>query len=179
MSAKGRVCRHCGSPARGNPCWGLPADPNFDPPCYDDSYHETIAENRRANMRFGLGVLIFGALACLGVLLAMGYARADEADLRAEFFQKAKSALLVNGTTVNCCGEGDAVRVRLIGHDHARELIIAEIIDVMRSLNGKVGDILTIPAGKVTVGLYSPFDEPIAFISGNNTPYCLSGPSGG
>lgn len=124
-------------------------------------------------------LMILGGMFCIGVLLQMGRAKADEADLRAEFFQKAKQATLVNGTVVNCCGEGDAVRVRLIGHDHARGLIIAEIIDTMRSVNGRVGDILTIPTGKVTVGLYSPFDEPIAFINSENAPYCLSGPSGG
>ena len=132
--------------------------------------------------RIALGILIAGALLCVAVLLSMGVrqARADELPgLKAEYFEKAKRALIVDGRTVNCCGEGDAVKVRLLGQDDARGLIVAEIIDVMRSANGKLGDILTIPKGKITVGLYSPFAEPIAFIAGDLTPYCLSGPSGG
>ena len=132
--------------------------------------------------RIALGVLIGGAIFCAAVLLglAISKARADEVpSLKAEFFERAKRAKLADGRTVNCCGEGDAVRVRLLGQDEARGLIIAEITDVMRSVNGRVGDVLTIPKGKVTIGLYSPFDDPIAFIASNLTPYCLSGPSGG
>ena len=132
--------------------------------------------------RIALGILIAGTLFCAAVLLglAISKARADEVPgLKAEFFERAKRATIAEGRTINCCGEGDAVRVRLLGQDEARGLIIAEIIDVMRSANGKVGDVLTIPKGKVTIGLYSPFEEPIAFIAGDLTPYCLSGPSGG
>lgn len=132
--------------------------------------------------RIALGILIGGAIFCAAVLLSLGIrkARADELpQLKAEYFEKAKRATLADGRVVNCCGEYDAVRVRLLGQDDARGLIVAEIIDVMRSAHGKVGDILTIPLSKVTVGLYSPFSDPIAFVAGDLTPYCLSGPSGG
>ena len=126
-------------------------------------------------------VLIRAVLAFLVICDCLIWAaRADDLpSLKADYFAKAKAAKLANGRIVNCCGEYDAVKVRFIGHDHARGLIIAEIIDVMISMNGKVGDVLTIPVEKVTVELYSPFDEPIAFINGANEPYCLSGPSGG
>ena len=132
--------------------------------------------------RIALGILIAGALFCAAVLLglAINKARADEVPgLKAEFFERAKRATIADGRTVNCCGEGDAVRVRLLGQDEARGLIIAEITDTMRSVNGRVGDVLTIPKGKITIGLYSPFADPIAFISGDLTPYCLSGPARG
>ena len=126
-------------------------------------------------------VAIRALLALLAIVVCLIWAaRADDLpSLKADYFAKAKAAKLANGRIVNCCGEYDAVKVRFIGHDHARGIIIAEIIDVMISMNGKVGDVLTIPVEKVTVELYSPFDEPIAFINGANEPYCLSGPSGG
>lgn len=130
--------------------------------------------------RTALILFVAGIVACLAALFSISRARGDEPDLRAEFFRRAKSATLANGRTgVNCCGEPDAVRVRFIGHDFKRGMIIAEIVDVMRSKYGKVGDILMVDKGLVTVGLFSPFDEPIVFINSINEPYCLAGPSGG
>ena len=119
------------------------------------------------------------AALALSVLSALP-ANAQDADLRAQYFRDAKRATLADGRQgVNCCGEGDAVKVRFIASDRENGVIFAEIIDTMKSVNGKAGDILRIPVGTVTVGLYSPFDEPIAFINGVNEPYCLSGPEGG
>jgi hypothetical protein len=42
---RARSCRHCKSPARGNPCWYFldhpeQVEPGADPPCIDDSYSE-------------------------------------------------------------------------------------------------------------------------------------------
>ena len=102
----------------------------------------------------------------------------DEAALRALYFQQAQRATLANGRQpVNCCGEYDAVKVRVTGQ--SGPTIFAEIIDVMKSAHGKVGDKLFIDVGKITIGLYSPFLEPIAFINSGLEPYCLSGNSGG
>jgi len=95
---------------------------------------------------------------------------------RAKFFQDVKAAVLVDGRTINCCGEGDGVKVKLTGF--AGGIITAVITDTMRSQNGKVGDILKIPTSLNTVNIFNPFAEPIAFINGLNMPYCLTGNAG-
>ena len=111
-------------------------------------------------------------------------AKADDMDamLRKHYFDAAKRATtretVNDDRIVNCCGEGDAVKVKIIGQGPGG-LIIAQIIDIMKSANGKVGDVIPVPPGKVTVKLYSPFAEPILFINGANMPYCLSFSSGG
>lgn len=102
--------------------------------------------------------------------------------VRRQYFDAAKKATTretVNAAaTVNCCGEGDAVKVHIEGQ-MPNGVIVARIIDKMKSVNGKVGDMLSIPQGKITIRLYSPFVEPIVFINGLNQPYCISFPSGG
>jgi len=98
--------------------------------------------------------------------------------LRKHYFEAAKSATLRDGNVQNCCGQADAVKVEAIGSGPRGEIVV-RIIDIMKSANGKVGDVITVPPGKVTVKLYSPFAEPILFLSGTNDPYCLSFSSGG
>ena len=131
-------------------------------------------------------VVVFRAAIALCAICAclIWAARADDMDalLRKHYFDAAKRATtretVNDDRIVNCCGEGDAVKVKIIGQGPGG-LIIAQIIDIMKSENGKVGDVIPVPPGKVTVKLYSPFAEPILFINGANMPYCLSFSSGG
>lgn len=126
---------------------------------------------------------VFAAAIIIGLCLIWA-ARADDMDamLRKHYFEQAKKATTresVNDLrTVNCCGEGDAVKVKIIGQG-PNGLIIAQVTDTMRSANGKVGDVIQVPPGKITVRLYSPFAEPIAFIASDLGVWCLSFPSGG
>lgn len=123
-------------------------------------------------------------LAALLFLALCATAQADDMDalLRKHYFDAAKRAMTRESAPVdqviNCCGEGDAVKVKIMGQG-PNGLIFAQITDVMKSANGRVGDVIQVPPGKVTVKLYSPFAEPVAFINGANQPYCLSFPAGG
>jgi|GEM_PF-6662217 len=106
-------------------------------------------------------------------------ARGDDlaAAERRRFFEAVTSAKLANGDKVNCCGWGDAVKVRMIGN--APGGFIVQIIHTMRSSNGKVGDVIIVPRGKITIEIASPFPEPVLFINSENAPYCISFGSGG
>lgn len=69
-----RFCRHCKSPARGNPCWyGIVcpqgAAMGFDPPCMCDDYAEEVWRRERRWSRRWLLLIAFAAL-CLGVVVA-------------------------------------------------------------------------------------------------------------
>jgi hypothetical protein len=118
-----------------------------------------------ARLAFAAGLLASAALA--------------QEDLRAKFFQDVTHAKLLNGSVVNCCGQGDAVKVRFIDSDRTRHLIYAEIIDTMRSVYGRRGDIVVIETGVTTVDIFTPFDDPIVFISASNKVLCLSAPERG
>lgn len=66
-----RACRHCGSPARGNPCWWGFKDPaasihGGDPPCACDEYAERHERRESAFVRnlllIGIGIPLAGTL---------------------------------------------------------------------------------------------------------------------
>jgi hypothetical protein len=123
-------------------------------------------------------VAVIGVIVALTAPLAQGLDRHD-ADDTALFWQRVKSASLVNGATgKNCCGEADAVRVKLLGKIEGGDDFRAEIVDIMRSAFGKVGDVLTISPGVTIVDVYSPYDFPIVFLNGRNEAICLAAPEG-
>ena len=73
---QGIACRHCGSPARFNPCWYSIKYPGSergggDPPCIGDMYDEDqaarAAESRRQTINVAL--LLSGAAACAAYLI--------------------------------------------------------------------------------------------------------------
>jgi hypothetical protein len=55
-----KPCRHCGSPARNNPCWYALDRPEYvagggDPPCVDDIWAEqSMARERRLKRKLAL-----------------------------------------------------------------------------------------------------------------------------
>ncbi len=122
-------------------------------------------------------ILCAGAALCLFIAFAVAQDSPSPQE-RAKFFADVKSARLVSGEVVNCCGEGDGVKVRMLEYDVALGLAKAQIIDKMKSWNGNVGDVITIPLGKNTVNIHNPFDTPIAFIRSDNSPICLAGNGG-
>lgn len=72
------------------------------------------------------------------------------------FFDASKSADLVDGTIgKNCCGEGDAVRVRIVGSAPGGQLA-AEVIDPMCHPTAKAGEIATVPAGRIARQPHAP-----------------------
>jgi hypothetical protein len=95
-----------------------------------------------------------------------------------KFFADVTQAKLQDGRTVNCCGEGDATASRIIDSS-LPGLITAQIFDVMRSKNGAVGDILSVPEGVRTLNIHNPFDFPVAFVRPDRSVICLVGTSGG
>lgn len=122
--------------------------------------------------------LLFGLL--LGAVFAPAVKAQDlQAARRAAYFAAAKDAFLADGRRVNCCGEHDAVRVRITHVDRVRREAHAIIVDVMASKYGRLGDDLIVPLSLNTVELHSPFDDPIVFIRADNSPLCLSAPAGG
>jgi hypothetical protein len=122
-------------------------------------------------------VAAIGAIISLAAPLAQGLDRHD-ADDAALFWQRVKTANLVNGERRNCCGAGDAVRVKLLGKIEGGDDFRAEIVDTMRSAFGKIGDVLTVTPGVTIVDVYSPYDFPIVFLNGRNEAICLAAPEG-
>jgi len=101
------------------------------------------------------------------------------AEERSKFFQDAKSARLVNGRTVNCCGEGDGVLVRMTGYNFETKVGTAIIVDTLKSYHGKVGDTVTVPQEVTTTNLGNPFQDAVAFIRADNSAICITGVTGG
>jgi hypothetical protein len=117
-------------------------------------------------------------LALAALPLAMP-ARSQSPDLTSKFFEDAKGALLANGQRVNCCGPADGVKVRVTRINREARTVEAVIIDIMRSVNGKVGDAITAPLDLMTIEIESPFAEPVAFIRGDLSVICFAGRTGG
>lgn len=130
--------------------------------------------------------IIFAVLIaiCLGVIVALGYARADEsvptpAD-RAQYWSNIKASTLLNGLTgINCCGPADGVRVEILPDESPRDILRVRIVDMMQSKNGYPGAIVLIPRGLLVLNVWNPYSFPIAFIRKDLTPICLSGLDGG
>lgn len=130
--------------------------------------------------------IIFAVLiaVCIGVIVAIGYARADDvfptqAD-RAEYWFKIKASTLLNGSTgINCCGPADGVRVEILPDESPRDILRVRIVDMMQSKNGYPGAIVLIPRGLLVLNVWNPYSFPIAFIRSDLTPICLSGLDGG
>ena len=135
------------------------------------------------SMKSALIILVVGALMCLGVVLNMVRAKADEgpsAEDRVRFWEAVKSANRVDGRTgVNCCSHYDAVRIRLIHFNDETGESTVEITDKLISKYGKVGDIVRVPRGHNTTNIFNPYGFPILFINGRGGSICLSGISGG
>jgi len=75
MKISPRACRHCGSPAKGNPCfWSIDKPKEwagFDPPCYGDEHDERVALGERRLRRWWTAiVLAFIVIAALVFVLA-------------------------------------------------------------------------------------------------------------
>jgi len=65
-----RACRHCGSPARGNPCWYFINHPKYsgsDPPCAEDDYYE----NERPHPWITITVIVSLAAAAAAAVFAL------------------------------------------------------------------------------------------------------------
>ncbi len=142
------------------------------------------SRNEKAFNRFVLSRKQFrkflGACAAISIgfgALSPAYADDIEAAAKHRFFEAVKSARIAAGTKINCCGKGDAVKVRMMGNTHNG--FLAEVIDTMHSVNGKVGDVLTVGRDTITAEIASPFPEPVVFINSQNRAYCISFGSGG
>lgn len=123
--------------------------------------------------------LIVLFLALIGVAVFFKPANADQ--IRKQFFADSKKAVLFSkpGSTVNCCGVGDAVKVRIVGSSK-NGLQAAMITDTMRHAFAgtgkiKVGTILTIRPTKIAKWPRVPvlFKSHIVFISGGGLIYCF------
>ena len=61
-----RACRHCGSPAKGNPCWWSMKNPERanqdEPPCMDDFDIEQYKARERRRHKLFHGFLIAAAI---------------------------------------------------------------------------------------------------------------------
>lgn len=77
-----RACRHCGSPARGNPCWWLLRVPQeraeevrrsgADSPCDCDAYMDDAYHRERAfSLRLSAEVLAASVLIAVFIILAL------------------------------------------------------------------------------------------------------------
>lgn len=69
----GIACRHCGSPARNNPCWHSIKTPGYrpgggDPPCFFDIYDEEQAALRRKDDLL-TGSVVWGIVFLVGLLI--------------------------------------------------------------------------------------------------------------
>lgn len=120
------------------------------------------------------------ALAVLTIVAFFSYAKADERALRAKFFKDAKSAQLVNGTTQDCCGVGDAMRVKVLGR--AGNGYAVEVVDPMRHPTAKKGAYIIVPAGKVAKWPVVPQGMGVILFAAPwrmRRPFCLMFPPGG
>lgn len=66
-------CKHCKSPKRHDPCWwGIRhKDYNpesYDPPCFDDDWHEACRARERRDWRWIIAVAIVSVIVMLGML---------------------------------------------------------------------------------------------------------------
>lgn len=78
-----KPCRHCGSPARFNPCWwGIKHktyDPgSYDPPCMDDMYGEDYRERQRLEWQATKNIGFWICAVLLFLLGLYGFARAEQ-----------------------------------------------------------------------------------------------------
>jgi len=69
------------------------------------------------------------------------------ADERKQFFEDVKQAEFFDGTTYNCCGEGDAVKARVIAS--SKDAVAVEITDPMKHPTAKRGEIVSVPIKKI------------------------------
>lgn len=115
-------------------------------------------------------LLTIGALLCL--IAGVVSARGDQETPRQRFFREATSARLVGGAVVNCCGEGDATYVRVMGENH--DGIAVEVIDVGQHPTAKVGLHVVVPHALQTRGLANPLGRAVLFLSTSDLrPICF------
>lgn len=127
---------------------------------------------------------IIGLLFLATAILIWGVATAlaDEKTIRKNFFRESKFAILFSRNpkdTVNCCGEADAVKVKVIGQSKERGLMAVMITDTMRhAFRGskiKVGQVLTVPPTKIAKWPRVPelFKSHIVFVDSRGKVICF------
>lgn len=72
MKISPRICRHCGSPAKQNPCWWgvrhTDWNRNYDPPCIEDYYIAfQNTQNRRWSLWFWSVIVVLLAVSIAGL----------------------------------------------------------------------------------------------------------------
>lgn len=129
-------------------------------------------------------VKTFLGMALVAIIILAGSTLLGRADERREFFDASRNADLRDGRKgYNCCGPGDAVRVRIIGGSPG--VLAAEIIDPMRHAYAKVGEVVTVPVGVIAKRPHAPQSlGNVLFLSLNpikegRRVYCLMPQSGG
>ncbi len=111
-------------------------------------------------------------LQAICILSATSAIAAEPLTLRQQFFKDSKSARLIDGSQQDCCGVGDAVRVKILAQSGS--VIAAEIIDTMRHPAAKVGQLINVPVNKLARWPLAPSQMgTILFINYGLHPYCL------
>ena len=99
------------------------------------------------------------------------------ADERKQFFEDVKRAEFFDGQIYNCCGEGDAVKARVIAS--SKDAVAVEIIDPMKHPTAQRGEIVSVPIKKIVKWPLAPEKMgTILFLSVSKQPelrrpYCL------
>lgn len=114
------ACRHCGSPARTNPCWwGIKHksyDPgSYDPPCYDDLYNEYA---RARELQHWKAIRRTGFVACtvlIALLALYAYARGEDYHSNPWLLSWIPATCCV---TNDCCWEISERELRSLADDH-------------------------------------------------------------
>lgn len=118
----------------------------------------------------------------IGFLLAWAASALAQDNARKQFFADSKRAVLYSNPQAirNCCGVGDAVKIKVIGGSKEKGLIAAMITDTMRHANAgkgkiKVGQVIAVPYDKVAKWPRVPalFKSHILFINNNGEPLCF------
>ncbi len=112
---------------------------------------------------------------CAGMVAVTGlasFARSEPLTLRQQFFKDSKSARLIDGSQQDCCGVGDAVRVKILAQSGG--MIAAKVIATMRHPTAKVGELVNVPVIKLARFPTAPSElGTILFMSYSKYPYCL------
>lgn len=125
------------------------------------------------------GTMFFAAIVIALFLIGAIVAHAQSPMERKQFFHDVKQARFFNGKTYNCCGEGDATRVKVLPIDGKGQVVAVEILDPMKHPTAKKGEIVSVPVSKLVKWPQSPEGMgTILFLSiagkpSQRIPYCL------